>query len=99
MPKQKIGRDIIEKKTSGLISSPKEEEEFEKWQEEQLAKEEEKEEKPKFQVKIKSKIPEEPEPSAEQLARERTKDYEEMSRLKRLGKLKVQKVVLKEEEE
>jgi hypothetical protein len=61
----KIGRDVINKK--GAILSGKDAEDFERFQEEQLAKEEEREEKPKSQVELKSKMPEEPEPTTEQI--------------------------------
>jgi hypothetical protein len=91
---KKIGRDVIDKK--GAILSGKDAEDFERFQEERLAKEEEREEKPKSQVELKSKMPEEPEPSADQLARERAEMQEDMARLKALGKIKP---LEKEEEE
>jgi hypothetical protein len=70
MPK-KIGRDVIEKKAGGLINTPRESEEFQQWKEER---EEEKEEKPKEQVEIKSKMPEEPEPSDDEINRQRAEE-------------------------
>jgi hypothetical protein len=90
MGKQKIGRDIIDKKASGLISTPEESKEFEEWREER---EEEKEEKPKEQVELKSPMPIEKEPSADELARERAEILEDMARLKVEGKLKPVHVV------
>ena len=93
MGKQKIGRDITEKKGSAIISSPKESEEFEQWKEEQ------KEERPKEQVEIKSKMPEEGQPTDEELNRAKAEEMAEMARLKAEGKLRVSKIVLKEEEE
>jgi len=87
MPK-KIGKDVINKKGTAIISTPKESEEFEKWQEEQLRKEEEREQKPKVKAKLESRMPEEPEPSADELAKEKAKDYEEMAKWKESGKLK-----------
>jgi len=92
MPKQKIGKDVTERKAVGLISSPRESREYEEWKEEQ------KEEKPKEQVELKSPMPIEKEPSADELARERAEILEDMAEAKALGRLKVSKVVLKEEE-
>lgn len=78
MGKQKIGKDVTSGKDA--ILSGKDAEDFERWQAEQLAKAEEKEEKPKRQVELKSKMPEEPEPTADQYARELAKEYEEMAK-------------------
>jgi hypothetical protein len=97
MPK-KIGRDVLDKK-GGAILSGKDAEDFERFQEEQLDKEEEREEKPKSEVELKSKMPDEKEPSADELARERAEIQEDMAKAKALGKLKVQKIVLKGAEE
>jgi len=94
MGKQKIGRDITDRKVS-IISTPKEHDEFEKWKQEQL---EEQERKLKPKPILKSKLPEEKEPTPDQLARERAEIQADMARLKAEGKLKVSKVVLKEEE-
>jgi hypothetical protein len=83
MGKQKIGRDITEKKGSAIISSPKESEEFEQWKEEQ------KEERPKEQVEIKSKMPDEGQPTDEELARAKEQEMAEFAKAKLEGKLKV----------
>jgi hypothetical protein len=78
----KIGKDVLEKKASAIISSPKESEEFEEWRAQQ---QEEREEKPKSEVELKSKMPDEvPEAQGPTL-----EDYEEMAKLKAQGKLKV----------
>ena len=65
MTPKKIGQDVLSKKR-GAILSGKDAEEFERWQEEQLSKEEEREERPKSQVELKYKMPDE-QPNDEQL--------------------------------
>jgi hypothetical protein len=95
MPKAKIGKDILEKKAVGLISTPKEHEQFEEWKEAKKAEESEEIE----GRELKSEFVEEKEPTPDQLARERAELQEEMAEAKALGKLKVSKVVLKSEEE
>ena len=88
MPKQKIGKDALGKGAARILTTPKEEEEFEQWQEER-AKQEEKEEKPKEQVELTSKMPtNEGEITDEQMAQERQEIYEDMEKAKAEGKLK-----------
>ena len=77
MPKEKIGKDVTKKKASGIISTPAEHEEYERFLEER--------EKQK-QEEIKEKMPEE-QPTDEELARERAKEGEELAKAKAEGKL------------
>lgn len=84
LPK-KIGKDIIDKKGTSIISTPKEHEEFEEWKSEQ---EEEKEQKPKEQVELRSEMPEEKEPSTEEMTAEMAKEAEKLEKAKAEGKLK-----------
>ncbi|MEM3697845.1 MAG: hypothetical protein QXQ94_10200 [Candidatus Bathyarchaeia archaeon] len=78
MSKSKIGKDVTERRVA-IISSPKESKEFEEWKQ---AREEEREENPKSEVEIKSEVPMEKEPSADEESREYAKLAEEMAQAK-----------------
>ncbi|MEM3617347.1 MAG: hypothetical protein QXJ31_05485 [Candidatus Bathyarchaeia archaeon] len=90
MPK-KIGKDVVEKKSSGIIATPKEHKEFEEWKEEQKQEKKAEEAEEIEGKQIKYAMPMEKEPSEDQILEERAKIYEEMA------KLKASKVVPKEE--
>ena len=92
MPKQKIGKDVLGKKSRGILSTK----DFEEWKRKKAEDQEEQEEKQKKKQKkkvIKSRIPEEKEPTAEELEKQKAEVTDGIRRLK------VKKVVLKEEEE
>jgi len=72
MPK-KIGKDVITKGSS-IISSPKEHEEFEEWKEEQKQEKKAGETEEVEGKELKSGMPEEPEPSADQESKEMAKE-------------------------
>lgn len=100
MPKKglKVGKDVLNKKSSAILTA-KEREDFEKWKAQKLAEDLAKEEKDEqkeqelAKKKIVSKLPEEKEPSPDQLAKQKAEVTAGIRRLK------VKKVVLKEEEE
>ena len=88
MSKEKIGKDVIDKR-KGM--SAKESKEFEEWRLKQEAeKRKKKAKKPKAEEiegkRLVLKPPEEREPSAEKLAEEKAKAIAEMHRLKEEGK-------------
>lgn len=102
MPKKglKVGKDVLNKKSSGILTV-KEREGFEKWKAQKLAEDLAKQEKDAEKEqelhgkKLVSKMIEDREPKPEGLS------LEEWTQLKALAKqkrLKVKKVVLKEEE-
>ena len=82
MTKQKkIGKDVIKKGTIGIISTPKEHEEFQKWKEEQEERRQEK------KAEIHYRLPSE-EPSDEQLIKEKEKEMAKLAEARRKGLLK-----------
>ncbi|MBS7636736.1 hypothetical protein KEJ37_05315 [Candidatus Bathyarchaeota archaeon] len=86
MPKPKIG------KGSAIISSPREEKEYQEWLEEQRQEKKAEEAEEIEGKEVKSPIPMEPQLSDDKIAEERAKMFHEMA------KLKVSKVALKEDE-
>lgn len=96
MPKQKIGKDVVGKKGSGILQTKKEREDYEEWKR-RKAEEQEEDEKQKQKKKLKpilkSKMPDEREPTPEELEKQKAEVTAGIRRLK------VKKVVLKEEEE
>ena len=81
MPKQKIGKDIIEKKASGLISSPKEAQQFEEWK----SKQEEEEERRKKLEEIKERMKDEGEPSDAELIKAKQEEMQKLAEAKSKG--------------
>ena len=86
MPK-KIGQDIIKKK-GGIISSPKESKEYQEWLEEQKEAKKAEEAEEIEGKEIKARIPEEGQPSNEELARQKEEEMLRMAEAKRKGLLK-----------
>lgn len=86
MPKQKIGEDVL-KKSSGVISTKKDSEEFEEFREER-------ERQKKFEEIKGRKIKEEP--SDEELIKEKEREMERMAEAKRKGLLKSKPVHVRE---
>lgn len=84
---KKIGKDVTVVKGSSIIASPKEHEEFQEWLEEQKQERKAEEAEEIEGKQIKSEMPMDKEPSAEQLSKERTEFYEEMvkHKLKKSG--------------
>lgn len=88
MGKEKIGKDVIGKKSRGMTA--KESEKFQEFLAEKEAKKK-KTKKPEEPEEVEGKRlelkpPEEKEPTPDQLARERAKEMEEMHRVKEAGK-------------
>ncbi|MEM3766682.1 MAG: hypothetical protein QXU45_06100 [Candidatus Bathyarchaeia archaeon] len=84
MPK-KIGKDVIEKRGSAIISSPKESREYQEWKEEQKQEKKAEEAEEIEGKEIKYAMPMEKEPSEDQILEERAKIFEEMAKLKAKG--------------
>lgn len=96
---KKIGKDVFDKKSAGIIRTAKERAEFEEWKRkraEDAVKEEKEEEKEQelHGKKLVSKMIDEREPHLEGLTPE---EFAEMKALAKQRKLRVKKVVLKEE--
>jgi hypothetical protein len=89
MPKAKIGKDILEKGKGGIISTPKESKEYQEWLEEQEQAKKAEEAEEIEGKELKSEMPEEPEPTPDQLAKERFELQQEVAKAKLEGKLKV----------
>jgi len=93
----KIGKDVTGKKQNGFFRSEKEREDYEKWKQQKLAEDLAKEEKDAQREqdlqgkKIASKMQNEREPTGDDLAKQKAEVLTGMRRLK------VKKVVLKEE--
>ena len=83
MGKGKIGEDVIDKK-GGIITSAKESKEYEEWIEAKKAEEAEEIE----GKKLKTRMPEEGQPTDEQLIREKEEEMQKLAEVKRKGLLK-----------
>jgi len=86
----KLGKDVLDKKSKGTIRTKKEREIYEEAKRRRVEEEEEEEKQKKV---IKSKLPEDKEPTPEELEKQKAEVTAGMRRLK------VKKVVLKKEEE
>ena len=86
---QKIGKDVTERGLSGLISSPKEAQQFEEWK----SKQDEEEERRKKLEEIKERMKDEGEPSDAELIKAKQEEMQKLAEAKAKGLLKPVHVV------
>lgn len=85
MPKPKIGKDVLGKKSGAIIRTKREAEEYEEYKRKKAQEEEEQKQKKKLKPILKSRMPDEPEGRIEGLTPE---EFAEMKALARLKKSK-----------